>query len=186
MESEEIEKIFDKLQEIWLKFDLETKSHISGISEVEYEKLRNLYKKDFPYAFSVYLKRYANEPLNIFSRISNNYKGIIEAQEVANRLLNEYNKELPDNSFVFGHNWQSNFFYFVDNNTNNPDIYFYNEQNCENDQREYQLVNHKMGRFTDWIISQTDEELCMCNHPLEEIKMAKNILKEIIKKTNGS
>ena len=185
MEPEEIEKIFDKLYEIWLKFDLEKKGHITGISEIEYEKLKKMYKKDFPYAFSIYLKRYANEPLNIFSKISHNYKGIIESQKVADRLLNEYNKKLPDNSFVFGHNWHTSFFYFVDNNTNDPDIYLYNERNCEYDQSEYQLVNYEMGRFTDFIISQTDGELFTRKRPLEEIKMARKMLKEI-KSINGT
>jgi len=117
--------------------------------------------------------------LNRFLWIFNSYIGIIEAQNVANKLLKSYNKNLPDNSFVFGHNWECKFFYFVDNNTNNPEIYMCSEQNCEHNQKEYELVNYKMGNFTDWIINQTIGELIMCKSNEKEIKDTKNMLEEI-------
>jgi len=57
METKEVDKLFDTLYKIWIKFNIENEENIGGIPEFEYKKLEDLYKKDFPYTFSVYFKK---------------------------------------------------------------------------------------------------------------------------------
>ncbi|MDR2922332.1 MAG: hypothetical protein LBU85_03190 [Treponema sp.] len=184
MENKRIEYIFNVLLNIWIKYDIEDMEKLKGISEIEYSSLQNLHGKDFPYAISIYLNKFAGETLNIFSNISNTYTGIMEARNTANNLLNHYNKEIPKNSFVFGQRFGCTFFYFVDNETNNPEIYIMNEE--LNDSNEYELINVSMGCFTDWIINQTISGLLTCKDiKIEELKTIKLMLENIRDSTDG-
>ena len=182
MEKSKINYIFEILQKIWFDYNIENKIKLRGISDNEYIKLIDVFGRSFPYAFSLYLQRYAGEPLNIHNNISHNYTGIMESQDIGRKLLKKYNKTIPSNSFIFGQNSNCTIYYFVDNHTNNPNIYIMTEE--LNNDNEYELNKYSMGLFTDWIINQTINSLVKCKG--RNILDKTIILEELKESTNGT
>jgi hypothetical protein len=147
-----------------------------------------MYGKMFPYAYSLFLKTFANDLLNIFDMQNHNYTGILEAHDVSKCLLITYNKSIQNKYFVIAHNCRTSFYYFIDNETNNPDVFLYNEElkydsNYKLD-NEYVLVNRPMGNFTDWLINKVICHIIMCKKDFVKIKETKHKLEQIIASTN--
>jgi SMI1 / KNR4 family (SUKH-1) len=145
-----VEIIIAVIMEISSKYLKDDYKKFKGHIDVSIINLEADLKVKLPYAYKHFLRKIATGDLTIFDSQGYSIKDVYYSQESASAILS-YDKEvLPHNAFVFSE-WQGyNFYYFINDGSENPDTYLYIERG--DDENNTPSGSYYQGKFTDWLL----------------------------------
>src|SRR5688572_19388438 len=152
--TEYLDKFYDSVLEFLIKNSLESLPR--GFSE---EEIRNYETKkgiEFPKAYRLFLSLLAKSSLGIFDSQDFTISGLKDAEEVSKELLEKDRHTLSPNQFVFSQ-WQGYNFYYLDLNSENPNVELYIQAGCAFDGSPAEI--YKYGQFTDWLCKKIEISL---------------------------
>jgi hypothetical protein len=128
-----------------------------GHTELSIINLENNSKIKLPFAYKHFLRKIGASDLSIFDNQSYSLSGLYYANETAEKILTDENEKLPENAFIFSE-WQGyQFFYFINDGSENPNTYLYIARDDDKYNEEVIILNY--GTFTDWLIKLTIQTL---------------------------
>jgi hypothetical protein len=119
-----------------------------GFSEEEIRNYENSNAIEFPKAYRLFLSSMAKSDLRIFDNQDYSISGLKDASEVSKELLKKDNYQLSNNQFAFSQ-WQGYNFFYLDLNSENPNVELYIEAGCAFEGSPPEI--HKYGQFSDWL-----------------------------------
>ena len=152
--TEYLDKFYDSVLGFLTKNSLEELPQ--GFCEEEIKNYETKKAIEFPKAYRLFLSLMAKSNLRIFDSQDFTISGLNDAEEVSQELLEKDKHKLGPNQFVFSQ-WQGYNFYYLDLNSENPDVELYIQAGCAFEGSPAEI--YKYGRFTDWLCKKIEISL---------------------------